>query len=443
MISSSLIRPGFQGDVTNDAIVDCRVETQRIGPGRVDHTLVLEASRKGSPLWSKEIVFWVDAPFEVPDLKNLDPFVIASLFPTMEVGGTLRVHGAVSRALMRNVLDYQSLWTLAAPHLFKPIDLEVAAIDDSPGKLLASRPRTMLAFTAGVDSMTALCRNASGDAGEAGYDIAATMMIRGMGIAPGNRQDPAEMTEDLRRISGRWDVPLAVIDTNIYEVIDKPRATYGTWLASCLSLFSGAFDVGLVGSTKVWYSPGWEIAGSHPLVDPMLSSGQMTIRNDEGLFGRGEKVALLARYPSALEDLRVCFNGQKDLPNCCRCEKCVRTMLCFVASGSEVPPAFQKQLRLQDVGTGMRKDFGLQWGPSILKIARRFGTLNHPAMRVFRRRYRQKRLRLTVTNWFRGFFSSQKPPRLLMLDTLEPIPHRPFSRSPQAAQTPQSSGDGD
>ncbi|MEM7444981.1 MAG: hypothetical protein AAF414_16795 [Pseudomonadota bacterium] len=429
MISSSLPRPGSSGETSNDAVVDCHVETERRGPGKVDHKLVLEASELGNTLWRKEIIFWIDAPFDVPDLQNLDPFAIAALFPTMEVGGTLRVHGAVSRTLMRNILDYQTVWSLAAPDLFRPFVLEVEAIDDSECKPPASRPRTMLAFTAGVDSMLALCRNASGDAGEAGYDIAATMMIRGMGVAPGNERDPAELTEDLRQISGRWNVPLAVIDTNIYEVIDKPLATYGTWLASCLSVFSGAFDVGLVGSSKVWYSPGWEISGSHPLVDPILSSGQMTIRNDEGLFGRGEKAALLARYPSALEDLRVCFNAKKDLPNCGRCEKCVRTMLCFAASGNEVPPAFPNQLRLEDVGSGMRKETGLQWGPQILDCARQFGTLDHPAIRVFRQRYRRKLLKFVVKNWFRRTFAGHRPPRLHVLDGLDPIINRAISRS--------------
>ncbi|MEM7445399.1 MAG: hypothetical protein AAF414_18910 [Pseudomonadota bacterium] len=437
MISLSLPRPDYQGDKTNDTIVEIRAETKRIGPGRVDHRLVLDASSSGRPLWSKEVVFLVDAPFDIPDLKNLDPFVIAALFPTMEVGGTLRVHGAVSRTLIRNVLDYQSVWHLVSPDLFKPFDLEVETVDDSPVEQRASRPRTILAFSAGVDSMLALCRNASGDTGEAGYQIDAGMLIRGMGVAPGSRQDPVELTEDRRRICARWDVPLAVIDTDVYEITEKPLAMFGSWLSACLTLFSGSFDVGLIGSSEVWYAPGWEIWGSHPLLDPMLSSGQMAIRNDEGLFERAEKVALLARYPRALEDLRVCFNGQEGMPNCCRCEKCVRTMLGFIASGNEVPPAFPKPLRLQDVGRDMRSELGLKWTPQTLECARQSGTLDHPAIKLLRRRYRVKLVKFTIKRWVRRLITGKKPSRLHILDSLYPIPKRAFS----ASRGPLTDGD--
>ncbi|MEM7442935.1 MAG: hypothetical protein AAF414_06355, partial [Pseudomonadota bacterium] len=391
MITSTLLTPEIRTGRTEDASIDAHMESRRTGRGSVEHTLTWEAQKNGVPLWSKEVTFKVEAPFEVPDLENDDPFLIASLFPAMEVGGVIHFHGKVSRVLLRNALDFQSAWALAATHLCRPFDLEVAEIDDRPAKDPGARPKSILAFTGGLDSMLALCRNVSGDAGPTEYDIGATLAIHGMGIGIKRPKDADAVFEELRGVSAGWDVPMAVVKTNLPVATDHTLLTHGTWLGACLSLFAGRFDLGLVGSSVCWFWPGWEVYGSHPLVDPLMSGAQMTIRDDEGLFDRVDKAALLAKYPAALRDLRVCADPYHADQNCCRCEKCIRTMLCFIASGNPIPPAFPHGIQLSDIGIGMGNVSGLSWAPVILDAAERYGTANEDAIRAFRRRYRVKR----------------------------------------------------
>ena len=419
MISTNLAWPGFVRNHDASGIVDARIETVRHGEGRIDHTLTLRVSRKAGSEHTRQIGFAVDAPFEVPDLKTADPFLIAALFPAMEVGGTLRLHGTISRVLLRNILDYQAAWFRAAPNLFRPFELQVDAISDEVERDFGPRPNAILAFSGGMDSLLALHRNISGDAGEAAYAIGATMFLPGMAREDPTAETNTALVAGMRAMSGRRNLPMAVVDTNIADIVGKQFVTHGTWLASCLSLFGGRFDVGLLGSSVASYSHGYEIYGSHPLLDPFLSGGQMEIRNDEGLFKRPDKAFLLAKYPEALADLRTCFHYYDNDRNCCRCEKCIRTMLCFIATGNEIPPSFPDGLDLNDIGIGMGRRSGLEWAPLLLSSAEAHGASDHPAMRRLRQRYRQKRLKIIAKDGYRRVIRGQKPHRWSVLDQME------------------------
>lgn len=417
MISSSLEFPGKPPGDDRRLTIEAHVDTRRLGAGRLDHKLTLAASDRASPLWKKEITFAVDAPFDVPDLSTADPFLIASLFPAMGQGGTLRIHGKISRRLLRNVIDYQSAWSLAAPEHCRLIDIEVEDVVDFPDWEPAPVPRAIVALSGGVDSLLALFRNASGDAGPTGHHVGATMMIHGMATGREDNADPTELIADLRSISNTFDVPLAVVDTNITQVVRKHYLSHATWLASCLSLFSEKFDTGLIGSSVPFYDPGWEVYGSHPLLDPFLSSGKMSIRDDEGLYGRVDKIALLSRYPDAINRLRVCVHPFRAERNCCRCEKCIRTMLCFIASGNEIPrAAFPDGLRLTDIGIGLGQKISLELVPGMLAAAERNGTDDRAEMQALRKAYRRKRRKVIAKDWLKRLATRRKPPHWQVLE---------------------------
>ncbi|MEM7445880.1 MAG: hypothetical protein AAF414_21340 [Pseudomonadota bacterium] len=416
MISATLLWPGYMPEADHDAIVDAHASSKRTGDGRIDHNLTLQASRRGTPLWTKEISFKVDAPFDVPDLANDDPFAIAALFPAMEAGGTLRFHGRVSRTLIRNLLDYQSAWHTAAPTLFQPFTIEVAEIDDAPTVDPGPNPSTILAFSGGLDSMLALCRNVSGDAGSMGHRIDASVMIHGMATGREIGADATQLTRDLRAMSERWDIPMAVVDTDMAESVGKLVLSHGSLLAACLSLFAGQYDVGLLGSSVVFYSTRREILGSHPSLDRLLSGNRMTVRTDEGLYDRVDKAAYLSRYPDAADDLRICNHYHEANRNCCRCEKCVRTMLCFIASGNPIPAAFQDGLNLNDIGIGMGKQEYLEWAEFVIKGAKNYGTEDHEAIKMLRRRYRSKRLKVLSKTALNRFFRGKRRHRWYALE---------------------------
>jgi hypothetical protein len=80
------------------------------------------------------------------------------------------------------------------------------------------------------------------------------------------------------------------------------------------------------------------------------------------VFTRIEKLQALTVWPEALENLKVCWEGQYKFDaspdtNCCVCDKCVRTMLAFRALGLEIPSSFPEPLTPEKVQKLLYKPF--------------------------------------------------------------------------------------
>lgn len=89
---------------------------------------------------------------------------------------------------------------------------------------------------------------------------------------------------------------------------------------------------------------------THPELDPRFSSERTQIVH-YGDASRMQKVERIARSPEALERLHVCrWNSATDDANCCRCEKCLRTMIQLHSFGAlERAGSFSKPLDPQVV----------------------------------------------------------------------------------------------
>jgi hypothetical protein len=129
----------------------------------------------------------------------------------------------------------------------------------------------------------------------------------------------------------------------------KWEMEYACALAACLHLHAARYPVGVIAidhshATLKQYLP-WS---SNPLSNHHLS-GLFEIRSDAGALGRCEKTALVARYPSILNNLRVCWEGPLTGANCGRCEKCIRTQLNFIARGLDPGPSFAAGFSAADV----------------------------------------------------------------------------------------------
>jgi hypothetical protein len=80
--------------------------------------------------------------------------------------------------------------------------------------------------------------------------------------------------------------------------------------------------------------------GWHPSVLPLLSTEETHMLFDGGDATRAEKTLILARWEETWSTLRVCwrptvFNADTGLiENCCRCPKCMRTMITLEIAGA-------------------------------------------------------------------------------------------------------------
>jgi hypothetical protein len=100
-------------------------------------------------------------------------------------------------------------------------------------------------------------------------------------------------------------------------------------LASAGHAFAARFSTLAVASS--YDIPNLTKVCSHPLIDPNYSSADLKIRHDDVRLSRLDKLRVVAEWPVALENMRVCTANDPALLNCGRCEKCIRTMTMLLA----------------------------------------------------------------------------------------------------------------
>jgi hypothetical protein len=149
-------------------------------------------------------------------------------------------------------------------------------------------------------------------------------------------------------------IPMA---TNLRKVLFDPVDAQGNILASCLTLLKGEYISGLIAGS--FYYPAlifpW---GTNPITDPLLSSDSFRIIHDATGYSRFEKVRQIAEWSETLTSLRVCIVGENKDRNCCRCEKCIRTILSFRAWGFGLPTCFKHDVsKAQILKLRMHSDY--------------------------------------------------------------------------------------
>ena len=321
------------------------------------------SERKGSvegPGIAATIV-WEDAdrpPFEMrferlgssePLADDLHPFLLGAIVPAWRGGERrVRVEGSVCPRLrdgLRAATGLLSRW-------FAP-DRETPAIEAAGGfhPYRHRTDRAALFLTAGVDSLHLLHRNRANfppDHPGSFRDAVYAMRLAFLETVPSDRavnlaRRQSEAISAVCRATGleavTVDSNFRTIESDVWLAGKHDHAALLAAIAHAVAPRAGA--VSLAASFDVPALSGW---GTHPLLDPLYSSSGVEIRGEGFGPTRLEKVAAIARWPVARENLIVCFEGPlpEGLLNCGRCEKCLRTMTAFLAVGAlDDCPAFR------------------------------------------------------------------------------------------------------
>jgi hypothetical protein len=359
--------------------------------------------------------------------RRADPFVIATAVHAQRRFSRLQVHGTVSDGLLANLAEFQAAF--AAFHSLPFTEPVAYSAQETAAAAGASRrPSGITAFSGGVDSCFSVFRHTSLSSLGPKRTVAAALMMQGFDI-------PIEQTEVFRRSAKRSTqvtddagLRLFVGATNIRILPVQWEETFGAAVAGSLAFFQPAFAFGLVPSCQKWLQARFD-NGSNPLTDPLLSSPSFQIIHDGTRFGRIEKLRQLAAWPAALRHMRVCWQGAELDRNCCRCEKCLRTMLmldlCQVPASEAFPLPIDVAAieRLVIKSQGGLDEFGY-----LIAEARRLGLQRPwiaPTARMLKRNERSRRL------WQRGqSIASFVPPGVR--HALRNAGHRWLWRTPHA-----------
>lgn len=316
-------------------LVDLRKNT-REGLTRVACTVVWE----NRPEPERDIYIETEAAF-TDDIEPLaEAFVVGALIPALHFGeARLHIQAPICPRLkegLQAVMGLMHHWTGGT---MMPLDLDIP-VRRAP--LYPDRPgRSGLFLSGGIDSLAALRLNRLNyDAGHPGAckDV---LLVHGFDIggvtARGMKYHVFERAKaHLAPVAADAGVTLIPVYTNIRHLCDDRDLWLNRFFSAVLAAVSHAFAPRLnrVEIAASHDLPSLVPCGSHPMLDPEYSSFDMQIRHRDVELPRLEKLRIVADWPAAMENLRVCLANVPDKLNCGRCEKCVRTMTGLVAIGA-------------------------------------------------------------------------------------------------------------
>jgi len=199
-------------------------------------------------------------------------------------------------------------------------------------------------------------------------------MVHGFDVPYDEERTFKTLAEGYREKLDRVGVSLVTVKTNSKHLgLQSWEDSFLSELSACLHQFDHEFGRALVGSSEPYnflLAP-W---GSSPLTDHLLSGDKMQIVHDGASYSRTEKVEALAKEPSLVEGIKVCWQGADPSKNCGSCEKCLRTRLNFAAVGCNNPPCFSSPLQEQMLSRLTFKNLGqLREAESILSYMNKKG----------------------------------------------------------------------
>ena len=277
------------------------------------------------------------------DITQLaDPFLIASLFIGLEHHWDIHVHGQVSACLLLNLQEFQAIWQSFDPERYQPVHLSADEM-----VVVGARPTGRIAtFSGGVDSAFTAFSNAKRSGNLLPLD--AGLMIHGLDI-PLDDTIFSSALQSSKQSLASLGINCLSMRTNVRELVGSEwHDVFGTALAACLHVLAPRFGTALIPSSYAYSAQEYR-CGSNPLTDPLLGSDALRIVHDGARFTRDEKLAQLAAWPQGLNALRVCWQGLQRDRNCCRCEKCLRTMINICLLDMPMPASFPEPLSAERI----------------------------------------------------------------------------------------------
>ncbi len=281
-------------------------------------------------------------------LLTLTPeaLLAAYLLPATKLGFNLSLENPISPQLAGNLKDIQSFYFKTHPSQnLKPIEV---ITKPKLNKNNISNPKRIGAFfSGGVDSFYTLLEHQD--------EITDLIFIHGFDILPESEntllsQTTLNMVATVAKEMGKNAI---IIKTNLKPLLDAyldwAAIGYGVGLFTIAHLLSPVLKkIYIPSSMPIEFEK--TAIGSSPSLDPLWSTEQFAIIYDDNHFDRLGKIKKIAINPLVLKHLRVCWENPKGEYNCCKCEKCIRTMICLQAvNGLKNSSSFSNQIDINAV----------------------------------------------------------------------------------------------
>lgn len=264
-----------------------------------------------------------------PFLKaDASPFAAALLIPSMRLGEDLIIKGATSKELYEGMHEIMKLflsWDIG----LKPINIiaDELVIDTEKPKITASF------FSGGVDSFYTFLKRKK----DKKDPVTHLFLVKGYDIDSRNEELWTATLENIQKIAKAEKAELIVAESNLRSLIDPIFPFFwdyyhgGCLAAAALCLRAGIKQMYVPSSLPASKQVPW---GTHFDTDKYWSTETLTFAHDGGEASRVDKINWqIAKSPTALKYLRVCYMNEVGAFNCGKCEKCLRTMINLYVAG--------------------------------------------------------------------------------------------------------------
>jgi len=275
--------------------------------------------------------------FDVPDAyreaisPRSDAFLASLLLPAMNGHEHIDVRGPISPRLALGVDDYQRVFHSWFPRRFNTVD--VRADHDGAVETGPTAGAVGAAFSGGIDSFYTLWSHCPERDRRPHAAISHALLVHGFDIP----LDDTDAFEALRASYGemlaRVGVTLLTVRTNAasFAPADNWGVFHGAPLIGVALLLGGLLSRFYVPASHTYRDlVPW---GSGPTVDHLLATETLAVVHDGATATRVAKTAVVGAWPETFGRLRVCPEAT-GLVNCCRCPKCIRTMVTLDMQGS-------------------------------------------------------------------------------------------------------------
>ncbi len=250
-------------------------------------------------------------------------FACAFLLPAMKSGRGLRIEG----------VSISPLWLANAKRLMKIFSewwgyttVEISCDSACPVVETIAAPHTGLFFTGGVDSFYSLLFPKE--------QIDDLVYVHGFDVGVNDQKRFEDTRLHLAQVATDTGRRLILLKTNLREhplirEIDWTKAHGG-------ALASAGYTLPGIGRMIISASDSGRLIvpmGTHPETDPLWSNNQLVLVHQGTEASRIAKLEVIADHPLVMRHLRVCWKNVGRTSNCCRCEKCIRTMLILDSLG--------------------------------------------------------------------------------------------------------------
>ncbi|MGD9265582.1 MAG: hypothetical protein PVJ71_07375, partial [Lysobacterales bacterium] len=268
-----------------------------------------------------------------------DPFLVGMLPIAMKLGEAITVAGQVSTRLAHGIEQYQQVLMAWWPDFFSHVEIEY---EDLQSRRESPRPAGVgCSFSGGVDSFYTVFSQVAPQPDTDDFRLTHALMVNGFDqVVDFEGTGSSKRLYDVYKpVLEKLGVGFLMIDSNLKffrDAVFKKHElvrSYSSPLSACVHACQKIFGRFSLSGHATYAYPDLTPFGSHPVLDHHLSTDQLQIIHFGSAASRVDKLLHLAQFPEVRKSLRVCFGDVKfdeasgAVVNCCRCEKCIRTIV--------------------------------------------------------------------------------------------------------------------